>query len=117
MTEITTMSTITPSITPTIEISVMMETKVRFGFRYRSARKKLNGSFKVAEASSARTRSVQAERLASHSCFYGVRFEIFEVHELEDGGMRRLEIDGRGAATLQRRFPTRDADAPAITRF
>jgi hypothetical protein len=25
----------------------MIETKVRFGFRYRSARKKLNGSFKV----------------------------------------------------------------------
>jgi transcription initiation factor TFIID subunit TAF12 len=47
MTEITTMSTITPSMTPTIEMSVMIETKVRFGFRYRSARKKLNGSFKV----------------------------------------------------------------------
>src|SRR3979409_2018775 len=47
MTEIATMSTVTPSITPTIEISVMIETKVRFGFRYRSARKKLNGSFKV----------------------------------------------------------------------
>jgi hypothetical protein len=27
----------------------MIETKVRFGLRYRSARKKLNGSFKVAE--------------------------------------------------------------------
>jgi hypothetical protein len=41
------MSTITPSMTPTIEMSVMMETNVRFGLRYRSARKKLNGSFKV----------------------------------------------------------------------
>jgi len=34
-------------MTPTIEMRVMIETKVRFGFRYRSAKKKLNGSFKV----------------------------------------------------------------------
>jgi hypothetical protein len=37
-------------MTPTIEINVMIETKVRFGFKYRSARKKLNGSFKVARS-------------------------------------------------------------------
>ena len=79
------MSTVTPSMTPTIEINVMMETKVRFGLRYRSARKKLNGSFKVAEASSARTRRMQAERLASRSYLHGVRFEIFEVNEFEGG--------------------------------
>ena len=30
-----------------MEISVMMERKVRFGFRYRSARKKLNGRLKA----------------------------------------------------------------------
>jgi hypothetical protein len=46
MTEITRIRTVTPSITPTMEISVMMERKVRLGFRYRSARKRLKGSFK-----------------------------------------------------------------------
>jgi len=29
----TTISTVTPSMTPTIEMRVMIETKVRFGFR------------------------------------------------------------------------------------
>jgi hypothetical protein len=33
MTEMTTMRTVTPSMTPTIEMSVMIETKVRFGLR------------------------------------------------------------------------------------
>ncbi len=45
MTEITRISTVTPSITPRTEINVMMDRKVRFGFKYRSARKRLNGSF------------------------------------------------------------------------
>jgi hypothetical protein len=31
--------------------------------------------------------------------------------------MRRFEIDGRGATALERRFPTRDANAPTISRF
>src|SRR5262249_14556285 len=50
MTEMTTIKTVIPNITPMIEISVMIEIKVRFGLRYRSARKKLNGSFKAAIA-------------------------------------------------------------------
>jgi len=33
MTEMTRMRTVTPSITPIIEMMVMIETKVRFGFR------------------------------------------------------------------------------------
>jgi hypothetical protein len=45
MTEITRISTITPSITPMMEINVMIDRNVRFGFKYRSARKRLNGSF------------------------------------------------------------------------
>src|SRR5947207_13795654 len=56
MTEITTISTVTPSMTPTIEIKVMIETKVRFGFRYGSGRKKLNGSFKVRRSVAANPR-------------------------------------------------------------
>ena len=31
--------------------------------------------------------------------------------------MGRFEIDRRGAALIERRFPPRDADAPAISRF
>ena len=48
ITEITRISTVTPSITPNTEINVMMERNVRFGFKYRSARKTLKGSFKSA---------------------------------------------------------------------
>ncbi len=47
MTEMTRISTVTPSVTPSTEIKVMMERKVRFGFKYRSARKKLKGSFNL----------------------------------------------------------------------
>ena len=35
--------TLIPSTTPRIEIKVISERKVRFGFRYRSARKYVNG--------------------------------------------------------------------------
>jgi len=42
ITEMTTMSTATPRVTPSTEISVMIETKVRFGLRYRSAKNRLN---------------------------------------------------------------------------
>src|SRR5207247_9912217 len=48
ITEITRISTVTPSITPNTEINVMMERNVRFGFKYRSARKTLKGSVKSA---------------------------------------------------------------------
>src|SRR6267378_181837 len=44
-TEMTRINTVTPSITPSTEISVMIERNVRFGFKYRSARKRLNGRF------------------------------------------------------------------------
>ncbi len=33
MTAMTRMSTVTPSVTPMMEMSVMIETNVRFGFR------------------------------------------------------------------------------------
>ena len=41
-----TINTATPSVTPSTEIRVMIDTKVRFGFRYRSARNRLNLGFK-----------------------------------------------------------------------
>ena len=44
ITEITTISTAIPSVTPSTEIRVMMETNVRLGFRYRSARNNPKGS-------------------------------------------------------------------------
>src|SRR6202035_1771493 len=47
ITEITRINTVTPSITPRTEISVIIDRKVRFGFKYRSARKRLNGSFNL----------------------------------------------------------------------
>ena len=50
MTEITRMRTVTPSVTPRIEINVMIDRNVRFGFKYRSARKRLNGRFNSALA-------------------------------------------------------------------
>ncbi len=45
ITEITRINTVTPSITPRTEINVMIDRNVRFGFKYRSARKTLNGRF------------------------------------------------------------------------
>ena len=45
ITEMTRINTVTPSITPSTEISVMIERNVRFGFKYRSARKRLKGRF------------------------------------------------------------------------
>src|SRR4051812_23451629 len=98
ITDMTTIRTVTPNITPTIEIKVMIETKVRFGLRYRRARKKLNGSFKA---------------LLLHR----VRLQIFEVHEFQDGRMRRLEINRRGPAMIERVLPPRNANAPAISWF
>jgi hypothetical protein len=50
ITEITRMSTVTPSVTPRIEINVMIDRNVRFGFKYRNARKRLNGRFNSALA-------------------------------------------------------------------
>lgn len=46
-----------------------------------------------------------------------MRFEVLEVHKFERGRMRRLEIDWRGAAAIERGFPPRDADAPTVSRF
>src|ERR1700741_722914 len=44
MTDITMIRTLIPSTTPRIEIKVISDKKVRFGFRYRNARKQTNGS-------------------------------------------------------------------------
>src|SRR2546427_3099315 len=47
ITEITRIKTVTPSITPRTEINVMIDRNVRFGFKYRKARKRLNGRFNL----------------------------------------------------------------------
>src|ERR1700720_1907910 len=44
ITEITIINTLIPSTTPRIEIRVISDRNVRFGFRYRSARKQVNGN-------------------------------------------------------------------------
>ena len=44
----TMMSTATPNITPTTEMSVMKETEVRLGRKYRSASANSNGSHFIA---------------------------------------------------------------------
>jgi len=43
-----------------------------------------------------------------------MRLQFFQVHELEGGGMRRLQVHWRRDAGLQRLFPTRHAKAPAV---
>src|SRR4051812_26502431 len=46
-----------------------------------------------------------------------MRLQILEIDELEHGRMGRLEINGRGAAMVEGRFPSGYADAPAVARF
>ena len=43
-----------------------------------------------------------------------MRLQFFEVHELEGGRMRRLEVDWRRDTSLQRLQPPRHAKAPAV---
>jgi 2'-5' RNA ligase len=43
--------------------------------------------------------------------------QILEIDKLEDRRMRRFEIDRCRPATIERCFPTRHADAPAVARF
>ena len=43
--------------------------------------------------------------------------EIFEGNEFERGGMRRLEIDRRGAMGFEGRFPTGHTNTPFVSRF
>lgn len=43
-----------------------------------------------------------------------MRLQFFEVHELEGGRMRRLEVHWRRDASLQRLQPPRHAKAPAV---
>ena|SRR5580700_1917909 len=43
-----------------------------------------------------------------------MRLQFFEVHELEGGRMRCLEVHWRRDAGLQRLLPTRHAKAPAV---
>ena len=76
----------------------MIETKVRFGLRYRSARKKLNGSFKT---------------LFLHR----VRLEIFEIHKFQGGRVGRFEINRRGPAVIEGVLPPGNANAPAVSGF
>jgi hypothetical protein len=51
------------------------------------------------------------------SVFQRVRLQLFERDELERGSMSSFKIDGRGAAVVERRFPTRDANAPFVPGF
>src|SRR6266853_6847476 len=79
ITEITRINTVTPSITPRTEINVMIERNVRFGFRYRSARKRLNGSFN----SSLAWRQTQWDSTAAGlqvllGCRYRVRLQFYQ---------------------------------------
>jgi len=46
-----------------------------------------------------------------------VGLEIFEGNEFERGGMRRLEIDRRGAMGFEGRFPTGHTNTPFVSRF
>ena len=46
-----------------------------------------------------------------------MRPQFFEVHELEGGRMRRLQVDWRRDAGLQRLLPTCHAKAPAVALF
>jgi hypothetical protein len=43
-----------------------------------------------------------------------MRLQFFQVHELEGGRMRRLQVHWRRDAGLQRLLPTSHAKAPAI---
>ena len=112
MTEITTISTVMASMTLTIEMRVMIETKVRFGWRERSARKRLNGSFTgylltaCAFKSSRSTNSSTEEWVASRSIgaarpFSSAAFQrVTQTHQRSPGlspgkphsGIRRHEI-------------------------
>src|SRR5436309_4661967 len=115
MTAITRISTVTPSITPMTEISVMMERNVRFGFKYRSARNRLKGSFNWSLA----WRQIQWDSTAASVQLllgprYRVRLQFFQCDELERGSMRRFQIHRRRAVVIERAFPAGDAHTPLI---
>src|SRR5437016_4098035 len=113
ITEITRINTVTPSITPRIEISVMIERNVRFGFRYRNARNRLNGSFNWLLG----WRQTQLCSTARGSLFERVRLKFFKGDELERRTMRCFKVNRGRAVVIKRVFPARDAHAPFVTRF
>ena len=103
----------TPSITPRIEISVMIERNVRFGFKYRNARNRLNGSFNWLLG----WRQTQLCSTARGSLFERVRLKFFKGDELERRTMRCFKVNRGRAVVIKRVFPARDAHAPFVTRL
>src|SRR4029453_18988699 len=99
MTEMTRINTVTPSITPTIEISVMIERNVRFGFKYRSARKRLNGSFNSG-LSWRQTQPNSTARLLGEC----VCFQFLQRDKFERGGVRGFEINRTPRGLFPRLF-------------
>src|SRR5215208_7507095 len=98
MTAITRISTVTPSITPMTEINVIMERNVRFGFKYRSARNRLKGSFNSRLAwRQTRWYSTAAGLQRLLGLRYRVCLQFFQRDELERGSMRCFQIHWRCA--------------------
>src|SRR5262245_935852 len=115
MTAITRISTVTPSMTPMTEINVMIERNVRFGFKYRRARKRLKGSFNSPLA----WRQIQSDSTAAGLASllglrYRVRLQFFQRDKLKRRGVRCFQIHRGRAVVIQRAFPTRDAHAPLV---
>src|SRR5205814_191531 len=117
MTAITRISTVTPSITPMTEINVMIERNVRFGFKYLSARKRLNGSFNSSLAwRQTQWNSTAAAVQLLSGLRYRMRLEFFQRDKLERGSMRCFQIHRRRAVVIQRAFPAGDAYTPLVAR-
>src|SRR6266480_3584973 len=114
ITEITRIKTVTPSITPRTEINVMIERNVRFGFKYRSARKRLNGRFNSALAW---RQTHWDSTVCALTLFQCVRLQFLQRDEFERGGVGCFKIDRGGAVVIQGAFPARDAHAPFVARF
>src|SRR5262249_9867641 len=115
MTAITRISTVTPSITPMTEINVMIERNVRFGFKYRSARKRLKGSFNLPLA----WRQTQSDSTAAGlpgllGLSYRVRLEFFQRDKLKRRGVRCFQIHRGRAVVIKGTFPTRHAHTPFV---
>ena len=66
------------------------------------------------EEGGAQAQAARKERKPDRELARGVRLELGERDELERGGVRRLEDDGRSDARLERLLPARRDDAPAV---
>ena len=101
------------------EINVMIERNVRFGFKYRSAKKRLKASFN----SSLAWRQTQPDSNASGSeevllgFSYGVRLQFFQCDEFKRGSMRRFQIHRRSSVVIKGALPARNTHAPFVTGF